>query len=75
MPAGPVCSKTRFGAALRLGATVSCTVTVNVACALLPAASVATQVTVVTPAGKVPGGGVQTTFTAPSTRSLAVGGV
>src|SRR3954447_23040562 len=58
-----------------VGAVVSCTVTVNVAVAVLPAWSVAVQVTVLPPRGNVaPDGGWQSTATAPSTRSLAVGG-
>src|SRR5258706_5029770 len=54
------------------GGVVSCTVTVVVACALFPDASVAVNVTVVTPRGKTAGALLDTGSTPPQL-SVAVG--
>jgi hypothetical protein len=74
-PDGPVASSVMLeGMPLRLGAVVSCTVTLNEAEALLPCASVAEQFTAVVPSGKLlPDAGEHATVTLPSTRSDAVG--
>ena len=75
VPLGALCSTVRSGAAPRVGAIVSWTVTVNWTWELFPALSVAVQVTVVAPGGKsVPGAGTQVTTGFGSTPSLAVGG-
>jgi hypothetical protein len=72
-PDEEVASSVMSDGTLISGSVVSCTITLNDADALLPAASVAVQVTVVVPIGKVePDGGVQTGVIAPSTVSLAV---
>jgi hypothetical protein len=71
-PAADVASKVALGGRLSVGPTVVETVTVNVADAAFPAASVDEQLTSVVPSANVdPETGVQTTGRTPSTTSSA----
>ena len=72
-PAAEVAVAVLAADTVRLGAVVSCTVTVKVLSPLLPALSVAEQVTVVAPMGNtVPDALLQVAVSGPSTSSLAV---
>jgi hypothetical protein len=72
-PAGPVASAVIGAGTLIAGGVVSVTVTVNVADALLPAASRAVHVTVVAPvANTLPEAGEHAVASLPSTLSLAL---
>jgi hypothetical protein len=71
-PAGLVASTVRSPGSVKTGPVESCTVTMKLPPAVLPAASAAEQATVVAPIGKsVPDPGVQKTDTLPSTASVA----
>ena len=73
-PEGLVASKVMLAKAAITGAVVSCTVTVKLPVLTFPASSVAEVATVAVPMAKVdPLAGLQTTVTAPSTLSVAVG--
>lgn len=73
-PDGPVASKVISAGTVKVGAVVSCTVTVKLPLVVLPRVSDAEQLTVVVVIGKVlPDAGTQVTGRAPSTISLAVG--
>jgi hypothetical protein len=72
-PAEFVAASVALAGTVTVGGVVSRTVTVNVACPLLPRLSVALHVTVVGPSGNVvPLTGVQLIATAPSTTSFAL---
>src|SRR5262249_40442664 len=72
-PAGPVASDTMPAGTLTLGGVVSCTVTLNEALPVLPAASLAVQVTLVVPNENVePDAGLHAGITFASSGSLAV---
>src|SRR5262245_41110044 len=76
-PPGPVASRVMSAGTVITGGVVSAcgvTVTLNVACELLPRVSEAVQVTVVWPIGNVdPDAGLHVTGRLPSTMSVAVG--
>ena len=73
-PVAPTASATMSAGSVSTGALVSLTVTVKLAVALLPLASVAMQVTEVSPSGNsVPEAGVHTTVTGGEAVSVATG--